>query len=55
MVSSTERITQAASVAAVMAFVLMRDGSQMSDPIASKMPSLTISTPYQIAFGSLVS
>lgn len=47
MVSSTDRMRQAASQAAVNALILMTDGSQTQSSKLSAMVSLLISTPYQ--------
>ena len=46
MVSSTERIIQAASAAAVNALILIIEGSQTHSRKLSAISSLVISTPY---------
>lgn len=46
MVSSTERIMQQASQAAVNALILITDGSQTNASKLSAMCSLRMSTPY---------
>src|SRR5690349_12768324 len=48
MVSSTERIKQAASQAAVKALILMTEGSQTQAAKLSAMCSALMSTPYQM-------
>lgn len=46
MVSSTESIIQAASAAAVKAFILIMEGSQTHSWKLSAISSLVMSTPY---------
>lgn len=47
-VSSTDRIRQAASVAAVMALIFTMAGSQTQASKLSAMSSLLMSTPYHV-------